>query len=328
MNDTQLFSLLIETLGAGMTARGYTVAIEQARQPTIQGTNTQDTIYLTKITDRRYGFLDVKESYNAGTGVMTRVESQWYETTIQFQALAIQDPANPTPTTASDYIAAVCGVLQGDTGRQSILDGGAGSLRITDAANPYFVDDRDQFEASPIATLILTHQRVYSYPVPVVSSWTETITSVPDDDTPAPGPTPIPIPPTPTPPTPDTGSTIVQAPAGAAIRAGQVVYVDSLGQMQLANAAGLATAFFVGVALADTAPGFVCQAETTIVSLPDWTQGAGVSALIKGATYYLGLTDGQMSLTPITTRGQTSGIVGVGINATTLEIYRALPIYL
>ena len=50
--------------------------------------------------------------------------------------------------------------MQSDATRAILNASGVGILRVTDIINPYFVDDRDNFEASPSFDFVLTYQNV------------------------------------------------------------------------------------------------------------------------------------------------------------------------
>jgi len=79
---------------------------------------------------------------------MVHSEKQYYETTFRFQALVLQNVKNPGYT-ASDLINEVACILQSDTALALLNAQNVGVLRITNITNPYFTDDRDNFEALP-----------------------------------------------------------------------------------------------------------------------------------------------------------------------------------
>ena len=159
MNDNQLIQLFLPIIQAGLTADGYSdVITKQANQPTQQGTNTGPTVYFFKVGSKRYGFLGRYDVWNSNTNEMVHTESQYYETTFQISAWVRQFPITPNQYTASDLVNEVASIMQSDNTRDILNASGVGILRITDISNPYFVDDRDQFEASPSFDFILTSQ--------------------------------------------------------------------------------------------------------------------------------------------------------------------------
>jgi len=172
MNDNQVIKVLYSILRAGLTEYGFPlVALKQSNQPTQQGVNRLPTVYFFKVSDRRYGFLKSEDKWNADTQVMVHTESQTYESIFQLSALAIQDPKDTDSITASDLVSYAASILQSDLTVQALLAEGIGILRITDIRNPYFKDDRDQFEASPSFDFTLVYDRTRVTQSPVLESF-------------------------------------------------------------------------------------------------------------------------------------------------------------
>jgi hypothetical protein len=159
MTDNQLIQLFLPIIQAGLIADGFpNVVTKQANQPTQQGINSSPTVYFYKVASKRYGFLGRSDVWDSNTNEMIHTESQYYETTFQISALVRQFPITPNQYTASDLVNEVASIMQSDKTRDILNNSGVGILRITDISNPYFVDDRDQFEASPSFDFILTSQ--------------------------------------------------------------------------------------------------------------------------------------------------------------------------
>lgn len=174
MLDNQLIALVISIIKTGLTGLdlGVVIGVKQAYQPTQQGTPVENTVLLHKIGDHRYGYPLRKDEWipdTDGSGVMTHTESQWYETTFQIDALAIQSPSNVTSLTASDIVNYVAAILQSDTALGALKAQGVGILRITEIRNVPFVDDRDRFEYHPSFDFTLTHEQVIISESPVIS---------------------------------------------------------------------------------------------------------------------------------------------------------------
>lgn len=169
MLDNQLISLIISTLVAGEAAAGIPgTPIAQAFQPTMEGTNTVPTAYIYKIGDRRYGFLQRSDQWSSGSGSIVHTEDQKYETTFQLSALATQNPATPTQMTASDLLNLCASILQSDVSIAAFQAAGVGIERITDVRNPYFLDDRQQYEASPSFDFVMVHDQIITTTTPVL----------------------------------------------------------------------------------------------------------------------------------------------------------------
>jgi hypothetical protein len=97
---------------------------------------------------------------------MVHHERQYYETTFRIQALVLQNVKNPGYT-ASDLANEVASIMQSDSTRTVLNSQGVGILRIHEISNPYFKDDRDNFEALPSFdfTLIYLNDRLSTTPI-------------------------------------------------------------------------------------------------------------------------------------------------------------------
>lgn len=169
MLDNALISLIISTIIAGEVTAGIPdTPIAQAFQPTNQGVSTQPTAFIYKIADHRFGFLGRSDVWDANSATMVHVESQKYETTFQISVLSIQNPATPTQMTASDMCNLIAAILQSSVSIQTFQDQGVGIERITDVRNPYFMDDRNRFEASPSFDIVFTHDQIISSTTPII----------------------------------------------------------------------------------------------------------------------------------------------------------------
>lgn len=168
MTDNQLIQLFLPIIQNGLIADGFTnVVTKQANQPTIQGANSGPTVYFFKVDSKRYGFLGRLNKWDSNLAQMVHTESQYYETRFQISSWVRQSPLTPNQYTASDLVNEVASIMQSDNTLKILNDSGVGILRISDLTNLYFVDDRDQFEASPSFDFILTSQatRVTTNPV-------------------------------------------------------------------------------------------------------------------------------------------------------------------
>lgn len=168
MTDNELIQLFLPLIRQGLTAEPFTkVIVKQNYEPTAQGANTTPTVYFQKIGDKRYGYTGRFDNYNSANDNFDHTEVQRYETTFQVSTLVRQNP-QVVGFTASDLLNYVAMVLNSDTVRDAMEAEGVGLLRVIDVANPFFTDDRDQFEASPSFDFILAHNRIYAAVVPVV----------------------------------------------------------------------------------------------------------------------------------------------------------------
>lgn len=159
MTDNQFIQLFLPIIQAGLIADGFpNVLVKQANQPTQQGVPSIPTVFFFKVSNKRYGFLQRQDVWNSGLSKMVHTESQYYETTFQVSALVRQFPITPNQYTASDLVNEVACIMQADTTLSKLNAQGIGILRVMNITNPYFTDDRDQFEASPSFDFTLTSQ--------------------------------------------------------------------------------------------------------------------------------------------------------------------------
>ena len=109
---------------------------------------------------------------------MVHTETQYIESTWQMQALVLQNPATPNQYTASDLVNEVASIMQSDSTRTILNNNGIGILRVGDLINPYFVDDHDNFEASPSFDFVLIYQNTRTSINPIITTFTTDIVPI------------------------------------------------------------------------------------------------------------------------------------------------------
>jgi len=165
--DNTLIQLFLPIIKAGLIADGFNnVVVQQANQPTQQGIPTAPTVYFYKTGNRRYGFLGRNDKWDAMSSTMVHHEHQYYETSFRIQTLVLQNVKTPSYT-ASDLANEVACIMQSDNTLAVLNAQGVGILRVTDISNPYFTDDRDNFEALPSFdfTLLYLNDRLSTTPI-------------------------------------------------------------------------------------------------------------------------------------------------------------------
>ena len=170
MTDNELLALVIGIIRAGLTAQSITAVVRQANQPRQQGTPTEPTILINKVSNKRYGYMQRSDTWIPEESIMRHTEKQWFETTFQIGALSIQNPTDLEQLTASDLVNTVAQIMQTDATLLTLRAENVGIYRVTNVRNPYFLDDKDRFEASPSFDFTLTHEQVYISEVPVLQS--------------------------------------------------------------------------------------------------------------------------------------------------------------
>lgn len=172
MTDNELIKLFLPILQAGLIANPtYSNAVvKQTNQPTAQGANSAPTLYFYKLGDpRRYGFLERNQTI-LPNGNILRTSTQRYETSFRMSALVRQNPENTNAYTASDLVNEASLILGDQDTIEQLAQVDVGILRVMSAENPYFLDDRDQHEASPFFDFTLTHARTRITSVSVIES--------------------------------------------------------------------------------------------------------------------------------------------------------------
>jgi len=179
LTDNSLIQLFLPIINAQLIIDGFTTTVvKQSNQPTMQGINTVPTVYFFKVANKRYGFLGRNDVWNDVDSEMVHTESQYIESTWQFSALVLQNPSNTSLPTASDLINDVASIMQSDKTRNILNASGVGVLRVADIRNPYFQDDRDNFEASPSFDITFVYQNIRTSTSPVITDFVPAIYGV------------------------------------------------------------------------------------------------------------------------------------------------------
>lgn len=167
MIDNELFTFVKSAIDQGLAARSVAnVKVKRKFQRMQQGAESGAVVYLFKVGDKRVGSPRKADKWNAQTLKMDHTESQTFETTIQASVMVDEDPANVAQLTASDLANIVCDIMQGDDGLAVLRAGKVGVLRVGAVSNPYAVDDRSQYAASPSFDFVLTYRRARVSNVP------------------------------------------------------------------------------------------------------------------------------------------------------------------
>lgn len=169
MLDNQIYQILFPIIDNGLVALGIAgVTVLQGNQPTQQGAVSTPAVYLYKVSNHSYGFPRVNSAWTGSQEQQT--QEQWDEATFQASALITQNPADTSALTASDLLNAVRSILQFDQTLDTLKANGLGILRVDTVPNPFFKDDRDNFEAAPSIDFVITNTSQYVGTVPVVPS--------------------------------------------------------------------------------------------------------------------------------------------------------------
>lgn len=165
MTDNQMFTLVRSIILAGMAARGYAMQpaaggwdVARKFSPVQQGADTEPTVYVFKLFDKRHGTPQVVEVWDVATQEMRQTESTQLETSFQ-ASIQLTETTDPNSLTPSDVANDVCAIMQSDDTLAALSAQGVGIARVADITNPYNADDRARFNASPSFDFVLTHRR-------------------------------------------------------------------------------------------------------------------------------------------------------------------------
>ena len=143
-----------------MTTYGYPITIRQSYQPNQQGAETGAALYFSKIGDKRIGNPKRSSIWDDVAGKFDYTDMQRVETTFQITALVKQTATTvQTQKTASDYLNMASVIMNGMEFIRALQNAGVGILRVTNIRNPYFKNDKDQFEASPSFDFTVIYNR-------------------------------------------------------------------------------------------------------------------------------------------------------------------------
>lgn len=172
MLESQLAALIISTVNAGLSARGYSsVQVKRDNQPRQQGVPTNPVIFLHHIHTQNIGWVSREDVYDKATLAMNHYEIQRLESQYQFDALAQQSPLTPTALMPEDYLALVRKTLQSSQAITLLKSSGVGIQHITDMRVMYFEDDKGQNETNPSFDIVFSHQDVDIVPGTIISKF-------------------------------------------------------------------------------------------------------------------------------------------------------------
>lgn len=141
------------------------LVVRQNYQPQASGQATDPALYVYHIGDKRRGSpMRTTRVLPDFSTVVT--ERQTYESTFQITAAADVASGSSTPSDLANLASAI--MAGGDT-LALLQTYKAGVLLISDVRNPFNVDDRDEYEATPNFDVVITHARVRTVITPVVA---------------------------------------------------------------------------------------------------------------------------------------------------------------
>lgn len=159
MLENLLIQNLREVIIGGLTDVAGAKVL-QAYQPIANGAEKAPTIYLSRISDKRYAF-NKRKSVDDFSGNQITTNTQIIETTIQVNAWIKRSLKDVNQFTANDLVHKVAAIFSTDETMTFLKSKNLSILRITEIRNPYFKDDNNQNEASPSFDVTVIHSEVH-----------------------------------------------------------------------------------------------------------------------------------------------------------------------
>ena len=122
--------------------------IRQGNQPLVE--NLQDkSIYITRISSRRYGWQAHKDQWDPEKHAMIHIEQYYQEILFQVSAFKKRTPENVTELTSGDILNSFITFLQSIDGVKAMHEKGFQTFRIQELREPAAVMDNDLYEKLP-----------------------------------------------------------------------------------------------------------------------------------------------------------------------------------
>jgi hypothetical protein len=158
MLDGQLISFLGAEILTAVAASDFgPIEVVQKGQPTQEGVPDGPTVFFEKLFHTDVGWPMVSWVKDPLSDQYIEEVTQRIETTFQITALWWQDPLATKVVTASDLVNQVNLYFKLPSTIGRFLLNKISLLRVREVRNPYFENDRHQFEAHPSFDLVLTH---------------------------------------------------------------------------------------------------------------------------------------------------------------------------
>lgn len=159
-NENTIMTDMVAVINDGLQyseITGYIVI--QGNQPN-KATITQPTIWIDRISSKRYG-VQSKLPVVVGDNLVER--SLYYQEVI-FQITALKTRNDETDTnstmTSGDALNFLATYFNARAGIDKLAENGYSSIRVSEVREPFFTSDSDLFERTPSFDLTLTHVQV------------------------------------------------------------------------------------------------------------------------------------------------------------------------
>lgn len=147
--ENQIWQSVFSLLNGVLTKKGLTDwTIRQGSQPTVEGLRDK-SIYITRISSRRYGWQAHRNKWSDSAGQMVHSEEYFQEVLFQISAFHKRDISNIDDLTSGDILNTFITYLQSIAGVEAMRAQGFQTYRIQELREPPIVDDSEVYEKLP-----------------------------------------------------------------------------------------------------------------------------------------------------------------------------------
>lgn len=167
MKDYDLFVFFIALLNEGFTHMGADCEVEQGYQPSSQGANSKNAVYIAKPMNAQYGWTGQRTEYNEANDNFDISSDTMMAPTFQVSSLAaVNDDLSIEGVLTSDDLAVMAlQWLQSDYSILKMQEVGLGIERISVVRPGFFTGDKDDYLNSPTFDFKLTYTKTIAFTV-------------------------------------------------------------------------------------------------------------------------------------------------------------------
>ena len=167
MNDYDLFVFFRKLLLKGIANIGIQCDVEQGYQPSSQGANSKNALYIAKPMNGQYGWTSSDFVYNEDNGNFDETSTTYLAPTFQVSSLAaVNDDLSQTGVLTSDDLAVFAVQwLQSGYAVGKMQEVGLGIERISNIRPGFFAGDSEDFLNSPTFDFKITYTKSLAFTV-------------------------------------------------------------------------------------------------------------------------------------------------------------------
>lgn len=179
MLDSQLQTIIQDTLIAGLAARSVTATVKQNNQPRQFVAPSTPTVFHTLGSRKKYGWPVARDEFNDANGTFDTTTTQVVHTRFQIAGcIPNASPANPSGYTSGDLASIANDILQHETAIAAFVAQDCNVFRVTDNPLIWFQDSSAQNVAWASFDIIFTHKDVFVTSTGVITDFTPKIRRV------------------------------------------------------------------------------------------------------------------------------------------------------